>query len=142
MTKSRAKKAKAPSKAQSVPLKDKAAPEAEEEELEEPVFTDTGYFDDSCDVPILDLIEHVISEGKGNVDGIVEQEDGTLVRLADAEDPDVEVVEAPVKELGRGKRNRIATRLYNKDWEYTEDTPDSNDEGKRLRKKKKKKAAL
>ena len=32
-----------------------------------------------------------------------------------------EAVEAKPEDLGRGKRNRVASRLYTKDWEYTDD---------------------
>ncbi|KAJ3980044.1 hypothetical protein F5890DRAFT_1543780, partial [Lentinula detonsa] len=125
------------------------AEEEEEEETEEPMFTATGDFDDSCDVPIEALVEHVISEGKESLEGVLELEDGSLARVADVEDPDAEIpavqdeepaeekqLEGP-KELGQGKRQRIASsKLNSKDWEYTRDE-DVEDEGKkRLRKKK------
>lgn len=135
------KKAHVPPKASSAPKDSESAEKIKE--AVEPPFTDTGYFDDSCDVPLGAVIEHVISEGKDAVAGVVEQEDGTLARLAQAEDPDAEVPEVvegdeKKEELRRGKRVRTLTsRLQSKDWEWTHDMDVSNDdEGKKKRRKK------
>ncbi|KAJ3992785.1 hypothetical protein F5050DRAFT_1715021 [Lentinula boryana] len=101
--------------------------------LEEPVFTDTGYFNDSCNIPVDAIVEHIINEGNEEITGLVEQEDGTLERIAEIEDPEVDpaTIEAVTVEkaqetseeldLGRGKQTRISTKLYSKDWVYTED---------------------
>lgn len=109
----------------------KAVPKVEHEE---PVFTDTGYFEDLFNIPVDAVIEYVVSEGKKDIPGLVEEMDGTLVRIAEAEDPDIvpEVAEVEPEDLGRGKRNCIASRLYTKDWEYTNDR-DVNVETKRKR---------
>lgn len=116
------------------PKEKKELPDEVIEEIK-PKFTETGDFDDSCDVPIGAVIEHVMSEGKEPVEGIVELEDGGLTRLAEAEDRNIEapevakVEEEKEVELGRGKRAHTSTkRLHEKDWLYTYDE-DVVDEG-------------
>ncbi|KAJ3779895.1 hypothetical protein GGU10DRAFT_337635, partial [Lentinula aff. detonsa] len=103
----------------------------------------TGYFDDSCDIPPEAVIEHVLSEGKETMEGVVEMEDGCLVRVAEAEDPDTVIpevnieVEEKEEELGRGKRVRIASsRLNSKDWEWTNDRDVSDEDGGQKKRRK------
>ncbi|THU86688.1 hypothetical protein K435DRAFT_804908 [Dendrothele bispora CBS 962.96] len=111
--------------------------EVEEEDIdeeEEMAFTDDiGTYNDSCDVPVEDVIEHIITEGAEEIDGLVAGEDGSLMRLAEVEDPDAEVpdvctLENPQpEELGRGKQLKKPSKLWEKDWVYNEDdTVDKN----------------
>ncbi|KAE9389603.1 hypothetical protein BT96DRAFT_1003074 [Gymnopus androsaceus JB14] len=109
-----------------------AIPEAKE--VQEPEFTSTGDFDNSCDVPVEVMIEHVISEGKKDIVGLAVNEGG-LKHTADAEDPDIkvpvlkedEVEKLPeagpslphAVELRRGKQDRKALTWQTKDWVFT-----------------------
>ncbi|KAF9062949.1 hypothetical protein BDP27DRAFT_1368403 [Rhodocollybia butyracea] len=109
---------------------------ADVELVEEPVFTYTGDFDDSCDVPISVMVKHVISEGKKDINGLVENNDGALECTADAEDPNIEVPGVAeesetvqgrsnldeMEVLGRGKRKRHVPAWHGKDWIFTRDS--------------------
>lgn len=124
-----------------------AVPERELEELEEPEFTCTGDFDDSCDVPLEIMIEYVVAEGKEVLDGLAVNEQGGLERTGDAENSDITVGEdgladvpeagssAQAEELGRGKRIRSRPAWQNKDWVFTRDTDVKKDGGRNARKK-------
>ncbi|THV02128.1 hypothetical protein K435DRAFT_792796 [Dendrothele bispora CBS 962.96] len=51
-----------------------------------------------------------------------ECEDGSLIRLAESEDPDAEVPQAVTVELGQGKRAKTKPlKLLDKDWQFTDD---------------------
>ncbi|KAF9061595.1 hypothetical protein BDP27DRAFT_1369507 [Rhodocollybia butyracea] len=95
---------------------------ADVELVEEPVFTYTGDFDDSCDVPILVMVKHVISEGKKDINGLVENNNGALECTADAEDPNIEVPGVAEEMLGRGKRKMHVPAWHGKDWIFTRDS--------------------
>ncbi|KAE9402388.1 hypothetical protein BT96DRAFT_937193 [Gymnopus androsaceus JB14] len=102
--------------------KDDSTQEAEDETVEL-TFMDTGNFDDSCDIPLGAVIEHVLLEGKETIAGVVEQED-------EAEDPDAEVpVVMEVKEKEEGQ-------MLGHDWEWTNNNNVSGDEGMKKRRKK------
>lgn len=128
--------------------KGKSEPPDEIVEEVEPEFTGIDT-DDSCDVPIEAVVEHVVFKGKAPIEGVVELEDGGLVRVVETKDPDIKVpedseeeraeepeekVEEP--ELRRGKRARTSIRrLHDKDWEYTHavNVPDEPGQKKQCR---------
>ncbi|KAJ3991271.1 hypothetical protein F5050DRAFT_1812732 [Lentinula boryana] len=128
--------------------KSKAVADATEEvEESEPVFTDTGCFDDSCDIPIGAIVDYVVSEGKDISKGVVEGVNGKITRTAEAEDPDVEAPavvaegQEETKEMGRGKQVRkLTARMMSKDWEFTADLDIASAEVGSSQKKRKKSA--
>lgn len=142
VTKHRQKKVSEPGPHPKKKATEASTNDTEEVEEIEPPFTETGNFEDSCDVPIKAMIEHIVSEGKEVLEGVVEEENGGLVRIAEAEDPDIPLEinpEVKSEELGRGKRNRTSTaRLHDKDWVYTkdDDVPDVEEGGSKKKRRK------
>jgi hypothetical protein len=68
---------------------------------------------DDCDVPLKVLAAHLVSGSAVIADNFAVTEDGSLVRAGNAENSDAEEETdiAPL-DLGRGKRQRIATRRF------------------------------
>lgn len=99
----------------------------EEQEEIKPLFPHAEY-DDSCDVPIEAVAQHIINDGQ-EIDGVHVNEDGSLERAADVEDPEREVSE----DLGRGKRRKRASMWYGKDWKFTRDDEVVREEKKERR---------
>jgi hypothetical protein len=118
------KKKQPASKKASVEKKGKSIPDngGDGEEIESP-FADKPELEDSVDVPLEILIEHITSEGKEHIEGLFVEENGSCWRAADGvEDPDFDPdkEETHEEERGRGKRKKRPNVWYD-GWIYTND---------------------
>lgn len=137
-----AKKVKLSKKSKDVDTESDEGPEFDDrdysdEEEEKGMYEDNGpdgdgsgegaftrdIINDSCDVPIDVIVEHIITEGQSEIDGLVVDERGNLARSTEAEKMDADT-ERPAEHLGRGKRTKTTSRWYGKDWEFHGDQKD------------------